>query len=145
MTYGFDNFYGEMDVNIDITKDYTIFAVVKIDFNVSVYRYMEFLIGGQQSFKTSYHFQKINSNVMLQIEFDGTIVAKTYKRKIEMCKFAYTSYEKILTVIKSFLRGLEFDDERFLDYIKVVDEIIIDMCPLFDKFEDKYNKLFTTE
>ena len=71
--------------------------------------------------------------------------AKNYKRKIEMCKFACTSYEKILTDIRSFLRGLEFDNERFLDYIKVVDEIIIDMCPLYDKFEDKYNKLFTTE
>jgi len=67
------------------------------------------------------------------------------KRKIEMCKFAYTSYEKILTDIRSFLRGLEFDDERFLDYIKVVDEIMIDMCPLYDKFEDKYNKMLTTE
>jgi len=51
--------------------------------------------------------------------------AKNYKRKIEMCKFAYTSYEKILTDIRSFLRGLGFDDERFLDYIKVVDEIIL--------------------
>jgi len=54
--------------------------------------------------------------------------AKNYKRKIEMCKFAYTSYEEILTDIRSFLRGLEFDDERFLDYIKVVEEIITDMC-----------------
>ena len=71
--------------------------------------------------------------------------AKKYKRKIEKCKFAYTSYEKILTDIRSFLRGLEFDEERFLDYIEVFDEIIIDMCPLYDKFEDKYNELFTNE
>jgi len=62
--------------------------------------------------------------------------AKNYKRKIELCKFAYMTYEKILTNIRSFLRGLEFDDEKFLDYIKVVNEIIIDMCPLYDKFED---------
>ena len=71
--------------------------------------------------------------------------AKNYKRKIEMCKFAYTSYEKILTDLRSFLRGLEFNDKQFLDFIKVVDDIIIDMCPLYDKFEDKYNKLFKTE
>jgi len=61
--------------------------------------------------------------------------AKNYKRKIEMCKFAYTSYEKILTDIRSFMRGLEFDDERFLDNIKVVDEIIIDMCPLYENLK----------
>ena len=71
--------------------------------------------------------------------------AKNFKRKIAMCKFAHTTYDKILTYIRSFLRELEFDDERFLDYIKVVDEIIIDMCPLYDKFEDKYNKMFKAE
>ena len=39
--------------------------------------------------------------------------AKNYKRKIEMCKFAYTSYEKILTVLQSYLRGLESNGEHF--------------------------------
>ena len=68
--------------------------------------------------------------------------AKNYKRKIEMCKFAYTSYEKVLTDIRSFMRGLEYNDKGFLDYVKVLDEIIIDMCPLTDKFEKKYNKVF---
>ena len=68
--------------------------------------------------------------------------AKNYQRKIKMCKFAYTSYEKILTDLWSFLRGLEFDNKQFLDYIKIVDDITIDICPLTDKFEDKYNKMF---
>ena len=71
--------------------------------------------------------------------------AKNYKRKTEMCKFAYTSYEKILTDLRSFLRGSEFNDKEFLDYVKVLDEVIIDMCPLTDKFEDKYNKTFKTD
>ena len=52
------------------------------------------------------------------------------------------SYEKILVDISSFLRGLHFDNKHFLDYIKVVDDTIIDMCPLYDKFEDKYNEMF---
>ena len=68
--------------------------------------------------------------------------AKNYKRKIEMCKFAYTSYEKVLTDLRSFMRGLEYNDKGFLDYVKVLDDIIIDMCPLTDKFEKKYNKVF---
>ena len=33
--------------------------------------------------------------------------AKNYKRKIEMCKFAYASYEKVLTDLRSFMRGTE--------------------------------------
>ena len=68
--------------------------------------------------------------------------AKNYKRKIEMCKFAYTTYEKILTHLRCFMRGLEYNDKEFIDYVKVLDEIIIDMCPLTDKFEKKYNKVF---
>ena len=68
--------------------------------------------------------------------------SKNYKRKIEMCKFAYTGYEKVLTDLRSFMRGSEFNDKEFLDYVKVIDDIIIDMCPLSDKFEDKYNKMF---
>ena len=72
MTYGFDNFYGEMDVNLDKTKDYTIFVVVKIDFNVSSYYYLRIRMGGQHAFETSYHFQKFDGNVLLRAEFDGT-------------------------------------------------------------------------
>ena len=68
--------------------------------------------------------------------------AKNFKRKIEMCKFAYTSYEKVLTDLRSFMRGQEYNDKGFLDYVKVLDDIIIDMCPLTDKFEEKYNKVF---
>ena len=68
--------------------------------------------------------------------------AKNYKRKIEMCKFAYTTYEKVLTDLRSFMRGLEYNDKGFLVYVKVLDEIIIDLCPSTDKFEKKYNKVF---
>lgn len=41
-----------------------------------------------------------------------------------MYKFAYISYERILTDIRSFLRGSEFGDQQFLDYVKVVDDIL---------------------
>ena len=71
--------------------------------------------------------------------------AKNYKRKIEMSKFAYTSYSKVLIDLRSFMRGLKYDEKDFLDYVKVIDEIIIDMCPLTDKFEKKYNKVFIQE
>ena len=67
---------------------------------------------------------------------------KNFKKKIEMSKFAYTSYEKVLTHLRSFMRGLEYNDKEFLDFIKILDDIIIDMCPLTDKFEKKYNKVF---
>ena len=71
--------------------------------------------------------------------------AKNYKRKIDMCKFAYTSYEKVLTYLRSFMRGLNYDEKEFLNYVKFLDEIVIDMCPLTGKFEKKYNKVFTQQ
>jgi len=67
---------------------------------------------------------------------------KNYKRKIEMSKFAYTTYEKILIHLRYFMRGLEYNNKEFLDHVKVLDDIIIEMCPLTDKFEKKYNKVF---
>jgi len=68
--------------------------------------------------------------------------AKNYKRKIEMCKYAYTSYENVLIDLRSFMRGIEYNNKEFLDYVKVLDDIIIDMCPLTDKFEKKYVMVF---
>ena len=43
-----------------------------------------------------------------------------------MCKFAYSSYEKILTDIRSYLRGIDSNNIQFLDYVKIIDEIVID-------------------
>ena len=68
--------------------------------------------------------------------------ARNFKRKIEMTKFAFTSYGKILTDLRSFMRGQEYNSKEYLDFVKVLDDIIIDMCPLTDKFENKYNKMF---
>ena len=50
-----------------------------------------------------------------------------------------------MTNIRSFLRGLESDNKPFYDCIKVIDEIMIDMCPLYDTFGDKYNNMFIVQ
>ena len=65
---------------------------------------------------------------------------KNYKRKMEMAKIAYLTYEKILVELRSALRGNEFDEKEFLDKMKAVDEMIIDQTPLTDKYEKKYKK-----
>ena len=65
---------------------------------------------------------------------------KTYKKKIEMTKIAFTTYEKVLVELRSALRGDEFDKEQYIDKMKVVDAMIIDLTPLADKFVKKYDK-----
>ena len=63
-------------------------------------------------------------------------------KKVDRCRFAYTSYEKVLVQLKGFLRGLPYDEAMFLSDLKILDEITIDQCPSVDKYFDKYSKIF---
>ena len=44
--------------------------------------------------------------------------------------------KQTLTELRSSLRGVSFDKERYLDQLKTVDSIII-MCTLVDAFEQQ--------
>ena len=61
---------------------------------------------------------------------------------LDRCRFAYTSYEKICVQLKSFLRGLYYNESIFLSDIKVLDDIVIDQYPSIDKYLSKYNSKF---
>ena len=63
-------------------------------------------------------------------------------KRVDRCKFAFTSYERVLVQLKSFLRGLPYDESNFLTDLKILDDIIIDQCPSVDVYFEKYNKLF---
>ena len=65
---------------------------------------------------------------------------KNYKRKIEMSKYAYTTYQKILAALKTSLRGGPFNKQDFLKEVNILDDTIIDFCPLVTKFEKQYGK-----
>ena len=41
--------------------------------------------------------------------------------------------------------GVWFDKEIYLNQLKIVDNIIIDLCPLDDSFEEKYKEKFTCD
>ena len=63
-------------------------------------------------------------------------------RRVDRCRFAFTSYERVLVQLKSFLRGLPYDESNFLTDLKVLDDIVIDQCPSVDKYLNKYNSKF---
>ena len=67
---------------------------------------------------------------------------KNFKKKIEMTKIAFTTYEKVLVELRSALRGDEFNKQLFIERMKIIDEIIIDQTPIADRFVNKYNKKF---
>ena len=65
---------------------------------------------------------------------------KNTKNKIEMAKFAYTTYDKALSDLRCFLRGEEFSSPEFVHEMKTKDEIIIDLCLNFEKDSEGYEK-----
>ena len=62
---------------------------------------------------------------------------KHFERKIEMCKYAYTTYEKVLSDLRSCLRGKPFDHENFITDIKLIDQSVTDLCPSIESHVEK--------
>ena len=67
---------------------------------------------------------------------------KDYKRKVEMSKFAYTTYQRVLLDHRTAQRGGSFDKNDFLKNLNILDETITDFCALVTKFEKQYGKQF---
>ena len=89
----------------------------------------------------------LNPIIIGVINGTGVIIAgvgkkNNYKRKIEMTRVAYTTYEKVLVELRAVLRGDEWDKQKFIDRMKLIDEMIIDQSPDPDIFEHKYNNKF---
>ena len=78
------------------------------------------------------------SGIMIQ----AYLTKSDLNKRVDRCKFAFTSYERVLVQLKSFLRGLLYDESNFLSDLKVIDDIIIDQCPSIEKYFDKFNEVF---
>ena len=72
----------------------------------------------------------------------GIVKKNNYKRKIEMSRIAFTTYEKVFVELRAALRGDEFNKQEFVDRMKLIDEMIIDQTPIADRFVSRYNKKF---
>ena len=76
------------------------------------------------------------------------ILAQSYVTKsgiggrVSKCKSAYVSYEKILSLIKSHLRGAPYEEHALLTELRLIDEIVVEQCPPLGKITDRYSKKF---
>ena len=89
----------------------------------------------------------LNPVVLGVVNGAGVIVAgvgkkNNYKRKIEMSRIAFTTYEKVLVELRAALRGDEWNKKDFVDRMKLIDEMIIDQTPIADTFVGRYEKKF---
>ena len=93
----------------------------------------------------------LNPVVMATLTGVGLIVKavaslKKYDKKTEQTNFARIEYQKVLDEIRFYLRGETFDEQVFLDKLKIIDNFIIDHCIEFPpsickKYEETFAPL----
>ena len=82
----------------------------------------------------------VGAGVIIQ----GYLTKTNLSQRIGKCRLAYTSYEKILVQLRSFMRGMPYDENVLLSDIKIID-MIIDQCPSADEYSKQYKKKFIEE
>ena len=77
-----------------------------------------------------------NSTLVACLAAVGTVVKgwndfKKYRFKVDMSQFAFTTYAKALTELKTYVRGLPLEGlEGFLIKMQTLDDTIVDFTPL---------------
>ena len=92
-----------------------------------------------------------NSTLVACLAAVGTVVKgwndfKQYRFKVAMSRFAFTTYAKALTELKTYVRGVPFEDlERFLIKMQTLDDTIVDFTPPLPKrCVQDYHRQFCT-
>ena len=49
---------------------------------------------------------------------------------------------KILTQLKSFLDGMTYEESIFLSDLKIIDDVVTDLCPPINGMSKKYDKIY---
>ena len=80
-----------------------------------------------------------NSTLVACLTAVGTVVKgwsefKKFSVKVDMCRFAYTTYAKALIELRTYGRGIPFDGlEGFLIKMQTLDDTIVDFTPPLPK------------
>ena len=89
-----------------------------------------------------------NSIVVTCLAAWGTVLKgwndfQKFPIKVDRCQFAYTTYAKILTELRTYARGIPFDEDSFLVKMQTFDDTITDFSPaICDRCMQKYNCRF---
>ena len=76
-----------------------------------------------------------NSFAVVALTAFGTVVKgwndlKKFSFKVDMCRFAYTTYERTLIELRTYVRGLPLEEfDGFLIKIQTLDDTITDFIP----------------
>jgi len=92
-----------------------------------------------------------NSTLVACLTAVGTVVKgwndfKKYRFKVDMSRFAFTTYAKALIELRTYVRGIPFEGlEGFLIKMQTLDDTIIDFTPPLPKrcVQDYYRQFFS--
>ena len=70
------------------------------------------------------------------------IVYKNVNENTNNCKYAYQSYQHLMIIIKTALRLGQFNSQNLVNAISNLDNFIVDICPLVDKYKKDYYKKY---
>ena len=76
-----------------------------------------------------------DSFVMIGLTAYGTVIKgrnefKNFSMKMDMCRFAYATYEKTLIELRTYVRGLPMEEfDGFLIKMQTIDDTITDLTP----------------
>ena len=59
---------------------------------------------------------------------------------VNNCKYAYQSYQHLMIRIKTSLRLGQFNSQNLVNAISNLDNFMVDICPLVDKYKKDYCK-----
>ena len=89
-----------------------------------------------------------NTIVVTCLTTSGTVLKKMvdFKKfpiKVDRCQFAYATYAKILTELRTYTRGIPFDEDSFLIKMQTFDDTITDFSPaISDRCRQSYHRRF---
>ena len=90
-----------------------------------------------------------DSFVMIGLTAFGTVIKgwnefKNFSIKMDMCRFPYTTYEKTLIELRTYVRGLPLEEfDGFLIRMQTMDDTITDLTPpTSDRLVKQYDSKF---
>lgn len=92
---------------------------------------------------------RVNSFVVVGLTALGTVATgwddfKNFTFKVDMCRFVYTTNEKTLIELKTYVRGLPLEEfDGFLIKMQTLEDIITDLTPpVYDRCASEYSNHF---
>ena len=69
---------------------------------------------------------------------------KNYPRQIDLTRYAYTNFEKVLHRLKAYLRGEPFCQQALVHELNILEDNVTDLCSAIDfaEYSRQYEKVF---